>query len=189
MDVKSGPPQPFRLYGGVRSGRRPRSPLRPATPPGSSPYSLSAARRLHCRLHPLHPSERRGPSPRSPSRAAAESREGLALNQGRRGVRPRGLPGEAGLAGVRCAPGPAATATPWLRQKVKGPAGGRPEGPAREERARKARGGAAEGAGGAATSACPHPQPPSPPGVVAAPTGRTLGSRSSCGSAPLTDGG
>lgn len=76
------------------------------------------------------------------------------------GVRPRGLRGEAGLAGVRCAPGPAATATPWLCQKVKGPAGGRLERPAREERARKARGGAAEGAGGAATSACPHPQPP-----------------------------
>lgn len=33
----------------------------------------------------------------------------------------------------------------------------RPRGPAWEERARKARGGAAEGAGGAATSACPHP--------------------------------
>lgn len=93
------------------------------------------------------------------------------------GVRPMGLRGEAGLAGVRCAPGPAATATPWLCQKVKGPAGGRLERPAGEERARKARGGAAEGAGGAATSACPHPQPPASSRGRGRPYGANAGSQ------------
>lgn len=52
----------------------------------------------------------------------------------------------------------------------------RPRGPAWEERARKARGGAAEGAGGAATSACPHPQPP------AASQGRGRSTRAHAGS-------
>lgn len=103
------------------------------------------------------------------------------------GVRPRDLRGEAGLAGVRCAPGPAATATPWLCQKVKGPAGGRPEGPGQRGRGRREEG-RRKGLEEPRPRPVPTPSLPRPPGFVAAPIGRTLGARSSRGSAPLPDG-
>lgn len=62
----------------------------------------------------------------------------------------------------RRAPGAASTASSWLCWKVEGP------GPAREERARKARGGAAEGAGGSRPRPVPTPCLPRPPRVGAA---------------------
>lgn len=174
MDGKGEPPRPFQLCGGGRSG------LPGCAPPpqsGSSPYSLRGARGLGLRLHPLHPSERRGPAPLSRSGAAAESRARLALNPGGRAGgsvarRPRPWsvfrPGsrEARLGWRECAADGAPLGARSLSDRyfiafLEGERPSRqPRGPAKEERARKARGGAAEGAGGAATSAYPHPQPP-----------------------------